>query len=122
MFSFRITTTPVFVMHNEDDISIAREGCIVYEDHFLNFIEKDGFYAYSEFFSEGDWPNKYYKDEEKDDELHGLKLKMVSGGWCRNFSDLIQTIPHHSFYEILDLLEEYESGNMEIEIVDRSEH
>jgi hypothetical protein len=140
MFSLRFATTPVFVMYSNGDISSAREGYLLYTDEdgersSLNFIEKEGFYAYSEFFLEGDWPDKYYYnsyDEEtglpiidpKDEESHlpemyiGLKLKMLSGGWCENISSLLQTIPHHHFYEIFDLIEHSESAGIQIEIID----
>jgi hypothetical protein len=46
----------------------------------------------------------------------GLKLIMVRGGWCRTLSDLVQTIPHHKFNEILDVLEQDEAVGIEIEV------
>lgn len=136
-----MTTCPVFIMDMaNEDISNAREGVLMFQPFDqhghagLNFIEKDGFYAYSEFFLEGDWPDKYfYKliDEEtgdpiidpEDENSHlpemysGLKLIMVSGGWCRTLSDLIQSIPHHEYNEILDVLEQSEAVGMEIEVI-----
>ena len=154
MFTIRMTTAPVFIMDmDNEDISNAREGVLMFEPfdqptfpeenndpahtppQRLNFIEKDGFYAYSEFFSEGNWPDKYFYnliDEEtgnpiidpEDENSHlpemysgGLKLNMVSGGWCRTLSDLVQSIPHHEFNEILDVLEQSEAVGMEIEVV-----
>jgi hypothetical protein len=135
MLFFTITTNPVFVMNSDDDISCVREGYINYrcddngdngddndndeeKEIVLNFIEKDGFYAYSEFFSEGDWPDKYYKNglpNPNNNEAHlpamysGIKLKMISGGWCEKLSDLIQTIPDHPFYKKIDIIEQFES-------------
>lgn len=123
-------------MNSDDDISCVREGYINYrcddndndndeeKEFVLNFIEKDGFYAYSEFFSEGDWPDKYYNLDENFDEnglpinpneahlpamYSGIKLKMIRGGWCEKLSDLIQTIPDHPFYKKIDIIEQFES-------------
>ena len=152
MFAISFTTTPVFIMDKEGNISNAREGSLTYdrsEDgsgleniHYqslfgnaLNFIEKDGFYAYSEFFSEGDWPDKYYYDhhdeetglpiiDPNNEDAHlpgmydGIRLIMVSGGWCEKLSDLIQTIPDHPFYEMIDVLEEAESVGIETRVVE----
>jgi len=135
MFSIHMSNTPVFIMDNAGDISNisnisnAREGSLVYDHIVLNFIEKDGFYAYSEFFSDGDWPNKYYyksQDTEnglpiidpEDEDGHlpamysGIKLIMVRGGWHRTFSELAQIIPDHKFYEIIDVLERGESAGL----------
>jgi hypothetical protein len=143
MFGISFTTTPVFIMDKEGNISNAREGSLVYQPeesedgnyirsgseifgNVLNFIERDGFYAYSEFFSEGDWPDKYFYDEHDEETglpiidpnnedahlpgmYNGIRLIMVSGGWCEKLSDLIQTIPDHPFYEMIDVLEEAES-------------
>lgn len=149
MLSLKFTTNPVFVMNSDDNISCAREGYVTYvrdtyedgkegeEGEFivLNFIEKDGCYAYSEFFSEGNWPDKYYNDlfdeetglpiiDPNNENSHlpgmydGIKLIMISGGWCEKLSDLIQTIPDHPFYEKLDAVEQAESVGIPIEIIE----
>jgi len=108
MFSLQITTTPVFIMDETGNISTAREGSLVYDNQSsFNFIEKDGLYAYSEFFEEG-WSEKYYNDEDTHDPYDGLKLTMHSDEWCTTLSELIETIPSHPYYQILDLIEEYE--------------
>ena len=126
-------------MDDKENISKAREGALVYSGKYtgageyplnLDFIEKEGLYAYAEFFLVGRWPDKYYyqsyyQSEEQEDEEHphlpamyrGIRLKMVSGGWCKSLSDLVQTIHHHPFYPKLDTLEEQEAFGIEVEAV-----
>ena len=107
---------------DEGNISDAREGALVYDDNsddelkpssyeehigkVFNFIEREGLYAYSEFFVEGEWSSGYSE---------GIDLEMVSGGWCNSLPDLIQTLPYHPFHNMLDLIEEEESaGNIDV--------
>jgi len=145
MFAISFTNTPVFIMDKEGNISNAREGAMIYDQsedasgleivlgNALSFIEKDGFYAYSEFFSEGDWPDKYFYDnldeetglpiiDPNNEDAHlpgmysGIKLIMVSGGWCEKLSDLIQTIPDHPFYEMIEVLEQAECVGIETRV------
>jgi hypothetical protein len=140
MFTLRFTTTPVYIIDNidEDSISSAREGCLIYNDgnsiFSLNFIERDGVYAYTEFFEEGVWPDKYYNDEDSDEEdnddseenyelklsdmYQGIRLKMVEGEWYRNFSDLIKAIPDHKMMKMIDLVDKVDTDKIECEVVD----
>ena len=106
LFSITLDRDSVFIMDENENITKAISGCLHYKGKYLNFIEKDGLYAYSEFFMEGEWPQKYFDDEYMYNELYdGIWLKMISGGWDASFSDLIQAIRH----PIGDISEEDES-------------
>lgn len=87
MFSVIMVSAPVFIM-DEEKIFEAKECNLTYNGKSLNFIEKDGLYAYSEFFREG-WGN-----EDEEYEYEGLHLKMVGGGWNESLSNLVQSINH----------------------------
>ena len=93
---------------DKENISQATSGAVICNNRSLDFIEQNGKYAYSEFFREGDWPDEYYEDEELCSMYPGVRLMMISGGWCENFSDLIQTISHHSIFKVIDKIVEKE--------------
>ena len=111
MFTVSMTSNNVFIMKEEEDIEQGFECALEYNDSndnsvAVNFIEKDGLYAYSEFFSEGDWSDKYYLDGDGEDDeeqmkvkrenaekYDGLKLKWVRGGWM-SMTDLISAIDY----------------------------
>jgi hypothetical protein len=95
-------------MDMDENISQAASGAIVCNGLGLDFVEQNGKYAYSEFFREGDWPDEYYEDDELSSMYPGIRLMMISGGWCENFSDLIQTIPHHSIFKFINKILEKE--------------
>lgn len=85
-----LTNEKVFIMKDDGEIIKANECSLDYKGGAINFIERDGLYGYSEFFSEGDWPEEYYVGE-KADEYDGLRLKMVQGGWY-SMNDLIKIL------------------------------
>ena len=85
-----LTKQDVFIMKDDGEIIKANECSLDYKGGVINFIERDGLYGYSEFFSEGDWPEEYY-DGEKADEYDGLRLKIVRGGWY-SMNDLIKIL------------------------------
>ena len=104
-FIIGVILTPAFIMgdtfgDNEDNedkdfkIVKATQGYLKYKDCEIDFIEKDGYYAYSDFFIEGNWPDKYYEDTELLSKYNGLRLKLVNGGWCNSLVNLIQSIYH----------------------------
>jgi hypothetical protein len=97
--SIFIRTIPIFIMKddgkdNKDNVEIfqAIEANIMCNNKYFDFIEKDGKYAYSEFFEEGTWPDEYYEDDELLEMYNGIRLKMISGGWCDSIVDLIHHI------------------------------
>jgi hypothetical protein len=94
----------VYIMDENGHIYRATNGLLTHRGIHFHFIEKDGEYAYSEFFKEGIWPDIYYDDPDLIDLYYRHeKLKMVSGGWCKSISDLIQSISyrlHDSLHEI----------------------
>ncbi len=93
-----LTKKDVFIMKDDSDIVKANECFLNYKGGVINFIERDGLYGYSEFFSEGDWPDEYYDNGEKEDEYNGIRLKMVRGGWY-SMNDLIKTLNSESMQE-----------------------
>ena len=92
-----MSSTPVFIMDEDKTIFGANECSITYNGKSLNFIERGGLYAYSEFFREG-W------DDDQDDYegLEGLRLKMKRGGWNASLSDLVQSINYITDFYIED--------------------
>lgn len=102
MFSVSFNSNPVFIIDDNGDISQAIDGQLIYNGHSMRFLEQNGRYAYLEFFEEGLWPDDYeyydyYDYENLDDPYNGcMRLKMVTGGWCDNISDLIQSIGYMS--------------------------
>ncbi len=108
MISVILYKTNVYIMDMDENISQATSGTIICNNKSLEFLEQNGKYAYSEFFREGDWPDKYYDDDELCSMYQGIRLMMISGGWCENFSDLIQTISHHSIFKVIDKVIEKE--------------
>lgn len=91
MFSLYLTCNKVFIMDEYGNVKEGSEGCLRYNDRFLNFVEYEGLYAYSEFFREGDWPDEYYDDGEKVEQYHGIRLKMICGNWY-TMKNLIKVI------------------------------
>jgi hypothetical protein len=93
-----IAVTPnVFVMDDNGEICRASQATLavrsaVRDMHYISLIEKDGQYAYSEFFQEGIWPDEYYENEALSRMYRGIRLKIIRGGWCDNLCDLIQSI------------------------------
>jgi hypothetical protein len=98
MFSVKIQTTPIFIMDDIGNVSQGIDVTLIYNGCRLQFIEKDGFYAYNNFFKEGIWPDEYYNDSDNYNiELSspyqgGIWLKMINGGWSENLTNLIQTL------------------------------
>jgi hypothetical protein len=109
VISVSLNNDTVYIMDDDENISQATSGCIICNNKSLDFIEQNGKYAYTEFFREGDWPDKYYDEDELSSNYQGIRLKMISGGWCENFSNLIQTIPHHEIYKVFDKISEKEN-------------
>lgn len=108
MFSVSLFSNPVFIIDDNGDISQALDGQLIYNGRSMRFLEQNGRYAYTEFFEEGLWPDEYYEDEELRAPYHNcMQLKMVTGGWCDNISDLIQSIAYMSYF--LSFNEEDES-------------
>lgn len=101
MFEISIQVRPVFIMNGDGEICQAISGNLIYNNNSFDFIEKDGLYAYSEFFTEGDWPEEYYENTELKNMYNGIKLKMTSGGWNESISDMFQSISHNSQIDIL---------------------
>lgn len=94
MFSVSICTTGLFIMDDNGEISCANDCILKYNGHDLHFIEKNGLYAYADFFEEGTWPTPDNEEKSKVLSLYegDIQLKMSTGGWNKNLSDLIQTI------------------------------
>jgi hypothetical protein len=109
MFSVSICTTPIFIMDDTGEISGAKDCILKYNGYNFHFIEKNGLYAYADFFEEGVWPEPDDEDEEKALYDHGIQLTMSTGGWNEKLSDLIQTIGFVSDQICID--------NKEIEIL-----
>jgi hypothetical protein len=101
MFSVSFLSIPVFIIDDDGDISQTLDGQLIYNGRSMRFLEQNGRYAYLEFFEEGLWPDEYYEDvnEELSSPYQGcMKLKMVTGGWCENISDLIQSIEYMAYF------------------------
>jgi hypothetical protein len=79
-----------------DEYDNLNEECLQYNDKFLNFIESDRLYGYSEFFREG-WSDEY-DEGEKVDQYSGIKLKMVRGDWYA-MKNLIKVISSDEMFE-----------------------
>lgn len=110
--SIEINATPnVFVMDDNGEICRASEGTLTVSINggirHISLIEKDGQYAYSEFFEEGIWPDEYYENNALSSMYRGIRLKFIRGGWCHNLCDLIQTISHEIDFTITEEDEEY---------------
>ena len=97
-------------MDDEENISNVREGTLIHNYQNFEFVQKDGLYAYNEFFVEGKWPDNLSASAMY---RRSIKLKMVKGEWCESLSDLIRTLPWHPFYAMLDLIGEQESIGMD---------
>jgi hypothetical protein len=93
MFSVKVTTTPIYIMDDNGDISKGIDCTLVYNGRRMQFIENNGVYAYAGFFEDGNWPDEYYENDElAAPYLDGNWVKMINGGWNENLSNLIQTM------------------------------
>jgi hypothetical protein len=93
MFSVKVTTTPVYIMDDNGDISKGIDCTLIYNGHRIQFVEKNGLYAYAGFFENGNWPDEYYEDDGIGTPyFNGNWVKMISGGWNEKLSNLVQTI------------------------------
>ena len=89
----------VFIMKDDGEIIKANECSLKYKGGVINFVEKDGLCAYSEFFIEGTWSDEYYDDGEKADQYNGIRLKMLRGGWY-SMIELIKVLNSESMREL----------------------
>jgi hypothetical protein len=96
-----LTNNDVFVMKDDGEILKANECSLKYKGGVINFLERDGLYAYSEFFIEGTWPDEYYDDGEKVDEYNGIRLKMLRGDWY-SMNELINVLNSDLMRELRD--------------------
>ena len=101
-----LTNEDVFIMKDDGEILTVNECALEYKGGILNFIERDGLYAYSEFFIEG-WSDEYYDDGEKADEYKGLRLKMLRGGWY-SMNELIKVLNSDLMEELREEIPLYE--------------
>lgn len=90
-YTLHMSDQNLFVMKDDGEIFEGNECALEYKGGIINFTEKDGLCAYSEFFREGSWPDEYYYHGEKSKEYKGIRLKMTSGGWY-SIQDLIKTM------------------------------
>jgi len=95
MFFVSIITTQVFIMDEEKNIFEATECDLTYKGNSLSFIERDGLYAYSEFFREG-W-SEYDKENGENE---SIRLQMIQGGWNESICNLVQSIDYVIDFEI----------------------
>lgn len=79
----------LFVIEDDGEIIKANECALEYKGGVINFTEKDGLCAYSEFFGEVGLGHYY-------DDYKGVHLKMIDGGW----------------YSIYDLIRKMNSDDM----------
>jgi hypothetical protein len=97
-YTLYLSDKKLFVMKDDGEIFEGNDFALQYKGGSINFTEKDGLCAYSEFFCEGDWPEEYYDDREKVNEYRGIRLKMTCGGWY-SIHDLIKTMNSESMSE-----------------------
>lgn len=80
MMKVNMMIKPVLVLEDELVSSLSYEGHVSYKGWGIDFLEKDGSYAYSEFFSE-------FFDKESNQTI----LKMVDGDWYSSISELMSS-------------------------------
>lgn len=97
-YTLHMSEKNLFVMKDDGEIYEGNECALQYKGGIINFTEKDGLCAYSEFFREGDWPEEYYDYGEKSKEYKGIRLRMVNGGWY-SIHNLIKTMNSYDMLE-----------------------
>ena len=91
-FHVGVSCGKAFVMNDDGDVSEVEECFLKWNNFNFSFIKQGNLYAYSEFFTEGTWPEEFYDEGERVDEYDGLRLKMVDGCWYSSVAELFRVI------------------------------